>query len=178
MRFGASSGYFLSGSSTQISVVSPNYQTNLGFVLSTSNYKTTNAYACEFSTTSELFKFSKYLEAKDSIGIDGSATRLINNSLIFSSSLYLVAVSGVIQHNGNATFSGNISSVKFVSGFAGEGWAITKNTGTGSILATFDELTIRKKMRVYELEVQIETGTNGALWVSDSCKADRVEKIN
>lgn len=40
----------------------------------------------------------------------------------------------------------------------------------------FDELTIRKKMRIYELEIQKAYATNGSLWISDSCSGDRVEK--
>ena len=48
---------------------------------------------------------------------------------------------------------------------------------TGNISATFDELTIRKKMRIYELEVQKQSVTNGSLWVSDACSGDIVEEI-
>ena len=48
---------------------------------------------------------------------------------------------------------------------------------TGNATATFDELVIRKKMRVYELEVQKDSSTNGSLWISDSCSGDIVEKI-
>ena len=52
-----------------------------------------------------------------------------------------------------------------------------KNPKTGNATATFDELVIRKKMRVYELEVQKDSSTNGSLWISDSCSGDIVEKI-
>ena len=48
----------------------------------------------------------------------------------------------------------------------------------GGIHATFDSLTIRKKMRVYELEVQKISVTNGSLWVSDSCSGDEVRALN
>ena len=48
---------------------------------------------------------------------------------------------------------------------------------TGNIEATFDGLTIRKKARFYELEVQKQSVTNGSLWVSDSCSGDLVEEI-
>ena len=69
---------------------------------------------------------------------------------------------------------GGISSEFFSSGFAGSGWAILKNKATGSIQATFDEVVVRRKMRVYELEVQKNTATNGSLWVTDSCSGDMV----
>ena len=32
-------------------------------------------------------------------------------------------------------------------------------------------------MRIYELEVQKNNVTNGALWISDSCSGDIVEKL-
>ena len=38
-------------------------------------------------------------------------------------------------------------------------------------------LTVRKKMRVYELEVQKISVTNGSLWVSDSCSGDEVVEL-
>jgi len=49
---------------------------------------------------------------------------------------------------------------------------------TGNISATFDDLTIRKKMRIYELEVQKQSVTNGSWWVSDACSGDLVEEIS
>jgi len=72
---------------------------------------------------------------------------------------------------------GDLSSELFSSGFAGSGWAIQKNKTTGNTTATFDELTVRKRMRVYELEVQRTSATNGALWISDSFSGYSVEKI-
>ena len=83
-----------------------------------------------------------------------------------------------VKHFGNAYFIDSLGSERFSSGFAGYGWTILKNLTTGNIAATFDELTIRKKMRIYELEVQKNSVTNGALWVSDSCSGDSVFKIN
>ena len=67
--------------------------------------------------------------------------------------------------------------MRFASGFAGYGWAIVQNELAGGFSATFDELTIRKKARFYELEVQKQSVTNGSLWVSDSCSGDLVEEI-
>lgn len=84
---------------------------------------------------------------------------------------------GGIKHYGNSTFLGSLSSEYFASGFAGAGWAIIRNLTTGNVAATFDELTVRKKMRIYELEVQKISATNGSLWVSDNCSGDLVEKI-
>ena len=47
----------------------------------------------------------------------------------------------------------------------------------GGLHATFDTLTIRKQMRVYELETQSRSVTNGSLWVSDSCSGDEVRVV-
>ncbi|MFR9543739.1 MAG: hypothetical protein SNH27_17055, partial [Rikenellaceae bacterium] len=65
----------------------------------------------------------------------------------------------------------------FASGFAGYGWCILNNLTTSNTSATFDELTIRKKMRIYELEVQKISATNGSLWISDSCSGDVVKRL-
>jgi hypothetical protein len=81
-------------------------------------------------------------------------------------------------HNGNSYFTNSIGSIRFASGFAGYGWAIMVDETFGGYAATVDELTVRKKMRVYELEVQKMSVTNGSLWVSDSCSGDMVEEIN
>ena len=40
-----------------------------------------------------------------------------------------------------------------------------------------DEAVVRKKMRIYELEIQKISAVNGSLWVSDACKGDTVTII-
>ena len=82
-----------------------------------------------------------------------------------------------IKHQGNAYFTDSLSSQKFASGFAGYGWAVMSSKLYGGYAATFDELTVRKKMRIYELEVQKTSVTNGSLWVSDACSGDIVEEV-
>ncbi len=130
-----------------------------------------------FTTDADFYVFDKPLEGKTSLGITGSKTRLLENQLFFNDSIYWLAISDGVKHYGNAYMVGSIGSVIFSSGFAGSGWKIYKNGLTGNICATFDELTIRKKMRLYELEVQKVSFTNGSLWVSDSCSGDIVEEI-
>jgi hypothetical protein len=117
------------------------------------------------------------LESKGHIGIDNSLTRLTDSALYFRENQYLLSGADGIKHYGNAYFLENVASELFSSGFAGSGWAIQKNQTTGNVSATFDELTVRKKMRIYELEVQKLSATNGALWISDSCSGDTVEKL-
>lgn len=152
------------------------YETAFSFVPSTSLYKRLDQNSDTFflHTDADFIGFNKPLEASGHIGIDGSFTRLTDKTLFFSADCYLLSVANGIRHYGDAYFMNGISSEYFSSGFAGSGWAILKNKTTGSIQATFDEVVVRRKMRVYELEVQKNTATNGSLWVTDSCSGDTI----
>lgn len=190
LRWGNSSGAYLYGKDDALHFASRVYRTDsangqtspypyetaFSFVPSTSLYKRQDRHSDTFClhTDADFFGFNKPLEASGHIGIDGSFTRLADKTLFFSAESYLLSVSNGIRHYGDAYFMGGISSEFFSSGFAGSGWAILKNKATGSIQATFDEVVVRRKMRVYELEVQKNTATNGSLWVTDSCSGDMV----
>lgn len=128
-------------------------------------------------STANFFVFNRPLEGKIYVGIQESATRLSDNMLFFTDNNYLLNISDGIKHFGNSYFNGNLSSERFSTGFAGEGWAIRKKLDTGNIELTVDEAVIRKKMRAYELEIQKISVVNGSLWVSDSCSADKVTTI-
>lgn len=160
------------------------HQINFGFKYepTTSLYRDQSkewSASLNIDTDAEFFTFKKDIEAPGfSIISQTYKTRLAENVLYFADAVYLEGVTGGIRHQGDATFSGSLSSVRFASGFAGYGWAILKDLFSGNIAATFDELTIRKKMRVYELEVQKLSVTNGSLWVSDACSGDLVEEIS
>lgn len=153
--------------------------TSFGYKESSSLYAPLNRKSASlvFNTTADFYVFDKPLEGKNSIGIAESKTRLLANQLFFGDSVYWLAIADGVKHYGNAYMVNDIGSVEFSSGFAGSGWRIYKNQLTGNISATFDELTIRKKMRVYELEVQKQSVTNGSLWVSDACSGDLVEEV-
>ena len=156
-----------------------NYRTEFGHRESTSLYRPLNRNSASIyiRTDADFICTEQPLEAKGHLGIDGSFTRVADGLLFFSNENYLLAATGGIRHYGNSLFLGDISSEHFSSGFAGSGWSVRRNRTTGNITATFDELTIRKKMRIYELEVQKNNVTNGALWISDSCSGDIVEKL-
>ena len=130
------------------------------------------------NANAEFFSFKKPVEAPF-FSIEGSTykTKLGENVLFFADGVFLEGVNGGIYHSGNATFSASIGSTAFASGFAGYGWAVMSNLLYGGYEATFDTLTVRKKMRVYELEVQKITATNGSLWVSDACSGDSVTEL-
>ncbi len=132
----------------------------------------------KIDTDAEFFRFANGVEVSSiSVISQHYKTRLAENVLYFADAVYLEGVDDGIKHQGNAYFTDSLSSQRFASGFAGYGWAINKSQLYGGIAATFDELTIRKKMRIYELEVQKTAVTNGSLWVSDTCSGDIVEEI-
>lgn len=190
LRWGNSSGAYLYGKDDALHFASRVYRTDsenglttsypyetaFSFVPSTSLYKRQDRHSDTFflATDADFFGLGKPLEASGHIGIDGSFTRLADKTLFFSAESYLLSVANGIRHYGDAYFMDGISSEFFSSGFAGSGWAILKNKATGSIQATFDEVVVRRKMRVYELEVQKNSATNGSLWVTDSCSGDTV----
>lgn len=114
-----------------------------------------------------------------SIYSDTSVTILKDSVLYLEENLFIEGVKGESANhflvNGDTYFTGDIRSTGFSSGFAGYGWAVIDESGSYS--ATFDNLTVRKKFRTYELEVQKISATNGSLWVSDSCSGDNVEEV-
>lgn len=132
-----------------------------------------------FVTDGEFFAFDKPVEAEYfAIKSEQYHTRLIEDALFFDDGKFIEGVVDGLRYAGNGYFDGNISSPSFASGFAGYGWAVKDEMTNGGFHATFDSLTIRKKMRVYELEVQKNSVTNGSLWVSDSCSGDEVIALN
>ena len=194
LRFGTSSGPFLSVSQRGVLFNSSveyfdaqegllstvYYNTEVRYEVSTSLYRPDGRMSGSlvFDTNADSIRLNKPVEAKNYIGIDNSLTRLTNGSLFLSEGSYLLSVIGGIKHFGNASFMDSLSSEYFSSGFSGAGWAIVHNRITGNMSATFDELTVRKRMRIYELEVQKISATNGSLWVSDHCQGDTVERVS
>lgn len=131
-----------------------------------------------YNTDAEFFVFQKPVESESfSIISEKYKTRLSENTLFFDDSVFIEGLTDGIRISKNTHFDNNLSSMQFASGFAGYGWAIIQSELVGGFTATFDELTVRKKMRVYEQEVQKHSITNGSLWVSDACSGDLVEEI-
>lgn len=193
MRLGNVSGPILAGSGNNVllsmpylHIVSDLQQTdfipiNIGIQETTSLFKDLTkqwSATVHFNTEAEFFAFDKPIESNSfSIKSEQYKTRLIENALFFDDGKFLEGVTDGIRWSGNAYFDGNLSSPRFASGFAGYGWAVMEDEMVGGISATFDSLTVRKKMRVYELEVQKISVTNGSLWVSDSCSGDEVVEL-
>lgn len=128
-------------------------------------------------TQADSILFTDSVETKNNFSINGSFTRLSSGSLFLTDSIYLLAIKDGIKHYGNTYMLGDVSSEYYSSGFAGSGWAVQKNKTTGNATATFDEITVRKRMNVYELQVRKMSASGGSLWISDSFSGDRVEQI-
>lgn len=142
------------------------------------NLSLSNSATLHLDTDAEFIAFDKNVEAEGfCIQSELYKTRLSENTLFFNDNVFLEGINGGIRYSGNAQFDNNLSSETFSSGFAGSGWAIQTDEQFGGIGATFDTLTIRKKFKTYELEVQKLSVTNGSLWVSDSCSGDTVVEV-
>lgn len=135
--------------------------------------------ACVYlATEADSFNCNRRVEAPSfAVLSEQYKTRLTENALFFDDGIFIAGMNTGMSLNGNAYFQGSAGSTEFTSGFAGYGWSIRQDRMTGSFGATFDEITIRKKMRVHELEIQKTSATNGSLWVTDSCVGDMVEEV-
>ncbi|KAA3696162.1 hypothetical protein F3F88_15655, partial [Bacteroides salyersiae] len=167
LRFGTYNGVTLQGNKerldfiSQVEYTSPEIneiaecRTSFEHRISTSLYRPLNrpSYSLFIKSDTDFINTNTPLEVKGHVGIEGSFTRLTDSCLYFNSENYLLSVTGGIKYYGNAYFMDSISSEHFSSGYAGSGWAILRNETTGNISATFDEITVRKKMRIYEMEV-------------------------
>lgn len=78
---------------------------------------------------------------------------------------YPFHVVGQSYFSDSVLFNGTISSSSFQSGFFGSGWRITSGGE-----ATFDSLTVRGTLRVYELLLEQLRATNGNVVVSDAAR--------
>ena len=103
------------------------------------------------------------------VGVDGAANQLITDD-----------GDGTVSSEGNLKFdgttltiadSGGAGSTSYTSGFVGSGWRIDQGIQeAGKTSATFDNLTIRGTMSVYELLINQVRATNGNLFVSSTGK--------
>ena len=71
----------------------------------------------------------------------------------------------------------NMGSASFVSGFAGSGWQLSKDSAN-EYTAEFDNLTVRGTMSVYELLIQQIRASNGSVIIGSADKVVAVEQIS
>lgn len=191
LRFGSSDGAFMRDFVGQFGFCSKSDHTSepggkmqevltvMGHLPSTSLLAPQNQPSDTFviATDADFIFFGNRVEAEMSIGIAETLTRLEQQCLFLTDAHRLQSVAGGVKHYGQALFADGISSELFSSGLAGSGWAVLTNRTTGHAEATFDTLTVRRRLRVYEMEVQHSRTSNGALWISDACSGDSVEKL-
>ena len=70
----------------------------------------------------------------------------------------------------------NLGSASYVSGFAGSGWQLNKDS-SNEYSAEFVNLTVRGTMSVYELLIQQIRATNGSLMVTSADKVVAMESL-
>ena len=71
----------------------------------------------------------------------------------------------------------NLGSVSYVSGFAGAGWQLSRDS-LNEYSAEFDNLIVRGTMSVYELLIQQIRATNGSLIIGSADKVSDVSNIS
>ena len=104
----------------------------------------------------------------------GSHTHAITSSSNpgAAASLLATTAAGLLTLQNGAFVQAAQSNATFATGFAGSGWRVDYGVTTASrASAEFDDLTVRGRMRVYELLIQQIRATNGSLLVTSSSKA-------
>lgn len=201
-RFGSVNGVLLKGIEERLVATLPfSYLSDEGTKSSSVNFTTyaKTSTSAIYNPTNNSTKAGIYLQTDaehltfevpveaPKFAIDGSRykTYLAENLLLFDSGVFLESVSDAVRVSAKTLFDDDLysfdsssASISYSSGFSGKGWAILEDATVGGTHATFDNLTIRKKMRVYELELQKTSVVNGSLWVSNSCSGDEVIKLD
>ena len=88
-----------------------------------------------------------------------------------TASLLATTAAGLLSLRNLALRQAAQSYATFASGFAGSGWRVDYGiTAANRASAEFDDLTVRGRMRVYELLIQQIRATNGSLFVTSGSK--------
>ena len=155
-----------------------------GGVLETSYLDSDSAYKPQnkpskthfIKSNGDFISFDNQIESS-ALNIRGSETRISNGTVNISKSRYIEDSSGGMVVHGDMRFLDTISTQQYASGYGGNGWVITRDALSGMTSMSIDEVTVRRKMRIYEMEIQKTSATNGALWVTNNMAADIVERI-
>jgi len=128
--------------------------------------------SANINTDRDKLTFNKPIYTQETVGITNSNTRLEDNKLLLDENHYILNVNGGIKHFGDILVNDDIGTDSFSSGFSGNGWRIDQDS-----LATFTNLVVRNRLKVYEFEIQNMTAINGSFWVSANCSAGKVVKL-
>lgn len=104
--------------------------------------------------------------------VEADAVRLTSSSSPgAAASILATTAAGLLTLQNGAFVQAAQSNATFASGFAGSGWRVDYGVTTASkATAEFDDLTVRGRMRIYELLIQQIRATNGSLLVTSSSK--------
>lgn len=168
----------LSSADKKLSINTNGGRLSIAYLDSDSAYKPQNRPSKTHYIESEgdFVSFNTPVEASE-VNIKKSETKIEAGKVKISKNRYIEDSAGGMVVHGDTRFLDTISTQKYASGYGGNGWAIAQDALSGMTSMSIDEITVRRKMRIYELEIQKIKATNGALWVSDSMAADTVEKI-
>ncbi len=114
------------------------------------------------------------------LGVGADAVTLTSSSSPGAAAAILATTAGglLTLYNGAFTQAAQ-SAATFASGFAGSGWRADYGITTASRASIeTDDLTVRGRMRVYELLIQQIRATNGSVFVSSASKAIAVTTSN
>ena len=116
----------------------------------------------------------KDLQVVKDVAVGGSE-HINNNLLVEGTSEFkdIAQFRNNVTVDGDIITQGSIGSPMFMSGYNGYGWRFDANTN----MLTVDYLVVRKAMQVFELVVNKISATNGSLWVTDSAKIEKVERV-
>lgn len=81
---------------------------------------------------------------------------------------YHFSVNGYSYFQSYVYADANVGTISYSSGFAGSGWQLGYSGGDANL--TVDNLTVRKSMSIYELNINQIRATNGSIWASDAVK--------
>jgi hypothetical protein len=113
------------------------------------------------------------------VGVSGLGLGVGADAVTLTSSSSPGAAASILASSGaglltlyNGAFTQAASSAAtFATGFAGSGWRVDYGITTANkASAEFDDLTVRGRMRVYELLIQQIRATNGSVFVSSASK--------
>lgn len=127
-------------------------------------------------SSADFIAFGKPVEAS-SFTIKNKSTQLKDRVLNLGDGAMIEGGKNKMTLHSNVIVKNNISSERFADGFSGYGWAIKQDSITGVTRITTDEITVRNKMNIYELNVRKIKSSNGAIWVSDSMVGGNVQQI-
>ncbi len=110
------------------------------------------------------------------LGVGADAVTLASSSNPgAAASILASSAAGLLTLQNGAFVQAAQSSATFASGFAGSGWRVDYGVTTASKASLeVDDLTVRGRMRVYELLIQQIRATNGSLLVTSSSRAAEV----